>query len=129
MSGPDELHRLSGPASFNFKTSTPRRHSPAQDSRRLAGRRRTGNGEASVFGEDGGRREAVFEAGVPAVQVFLPRHVDIGPGRGTDADDPGRAEAFGDEVRLETDLEAAAAERSVAGRLRDVEDGASGGHL
>jgi len=72
----------------------------------------------------------VFVALEPCtVEEFLPRQVDIGPGRGTDADDAGRAHAFGDEVRFKTDLDAAAAHRSVSGHLRDVEDGVLDGHV
>jgi hypothetical protein len=69
---------------------------------------------------------SVFVAEVPAtVEVFFPWHVDVGPVGGTDADDTGGADAFGDEVRFKTDLDAAAAQGGVSGGLRDVEDGAS----
>ena len=81
--------------------------------------------EASILGEDGWRREAVFEAEVSAVEVLFPWQVDIGPGCGADADDAGGAEAFGDEVGLKTDLDAAAAERGFSRCLGDVEDGAA----
>ena len=48
--------------------------------------------------------------------------MDVGPVRGADADDSRRAESFGDEVGLVSNLDAAAAEGSVAGHRRHVED-------
>src|SRR5258705_10454678 len=76
---------------------------------------RTKNKKLSVLGEDGWRREAVFVLEVSTVEVFLPRQMEIGPVRWTDADNSGGADAFGDEVRLKTDLDAAAAQRGVSG--------------
>jgi hypothetical protein len=64
------------------------------------------NCEASIFREDGGGREALFEV---VVEVFLAWHLDLGPARGTDADDSAGADAFDDEVGVKTDLDATAA--------------------
>src|SRR4051794_13068443 len=83
---------------------------------------------ASVFGEDGWRREAFLNAG-RIVEVLLAGHVHLGPGCGTDADNPAGADAFDDEVGLEANLDAAAAERRRAGRPGDIEDGPSRGHV
>jgi hypothetical protein len=55
--------------------------------------------------------------------------VDIGPACGPDFDDARGAHAFGDEVGLKSDLDAAAAERGISGQLRDVEEFAACGHL
>ena len=97
---------------------------PVSDARRLAGRQRTKNAKPSVFGKDGRSREAVFMAEGSVAQIFLPRHSDDGPVRRTDTDDSCGTDALDDEVRFKTDLDAAAAQRRRAVRLRDVEDGA-----
>lgn len=68
-------------------------------------------------------------AEVAAVEVLFPWQVDIGPGGGADADHASGAETFGNEVGLEADLNAAAAERRFPLRFRDVEDFAAGRHL
>ena len=78
-----------------------------------------------VFGEDGRRRKAVFMAEVAIAENFLPRQsADDGPARRADTDDSPGANTFDDEVRLKTDLDAAAPQRNLSGRLRDLEDGA-----
>ena len=89
--------------------------------------RGTKNEDASVFREDGRGREAVFVATI--AQEFLPRHVDLGPTGGADTDDSTRTDAFDDEVRLKTDLNATAPQRHFASRLDNVDDGAFGCHV
>lgn len=74
-----------------------------------ASHRVTQNLSHSVFGKDGRGREPVFVTEVSAVDVFLSRQVEIWPIGRSDADDSGRAHAFGDEVRFKTDLDATAA--------------------
>ena len=56
----------------------------------------------SVLREDGRCREAGFNAVRSIVEVFLPRHVDLRPARGTDTHDSARADTFDDEVGFKT---------------------------
>src|SRR5579862_6962963 len=77
---------------------------------------------ASIFGEDGRGREALLSAGGPLVEVFLPRHIDLGPVSGADTHDPAGADAFDDEVSFKTNLDAAASQRHLASRLCDVQN-------
>jgi hypothetical protein len=74
----------------------------------------------SILREDGRGREALFEV---VVEVFLAGHLDLGPACRTDADDSAGADAFDDEVGLETDLDAAAAEGGLARCSGDIHNG------
>ena len=89
---------------------------------------RTKNDDESVFRENGRGRKAAF-AGAAIAQVFLLRHLHLGPVPCTDPDDPRGADAFDDEVRFKLDLDAAAAQRDISRRLGDVEDGTFGSHV
>ncbi|MFN9940421.1 MAG: hypothetical protein ACK56I_13195, partial [bacterium] len=55
--------------------------------------------------------------------------MDIRPACWADFDDARGAHAFGDEICFKSDLDAAAAQRGLAGQLRDVEEFAACGHL
>ena len=80
---------------------------------------------ASIFRKDSRGREAVVDTKAPVAKVFFARQIDQGPVCRTNADDSAGADAFDDEVGLESNLDAAASQRDFSGRLRDVEDRAS----
>jgi hypothetical protein len=82
----------------------------------------TKNKKPSVFGEYGWGGKANFMASL--AQAFIPRHLNLWPSCGADPDNPAGANAFDYEVRLENDLNAAASQRHLSGRLDDIPDSA-----
>ena len=78
-----------------------------------------------VFGKDGRCREAVFVAEGAVAQIFLSGQFEVRPACGADTDDSAGTDAFDDQVRFKSDLDAAAPQRDLSGRLCNVENGAS----